>query len=206
MAKQENNSQEKIYDIFTKYFSLIIFLIVILVLTLFYFFLINPKLEETTEEIQSDINFQQNIWRIERQKLMQMQESLDYFRQIDSDDIEFLETIIPHPYPKEKLFGEIEDIVLKNGYILTSLSLDEVERLSEEDIQADEEVEELSLVDKNLQTINISLEVSGLNYNAMKRFLVVLQNQLPLMDIVNLDFSPEAETLSLNINTYYFKP
>lgn len=205
MAKQENNSQEKIYDFFTKYFTLIIFLIVILVLTLFYFFLINPKLQETTEQIQKDINFQQNIWQIERQKLLQMQESLDYFRQIDNDDIEFLETIIPKPYPKEKLFGEIEDIVLKNGYILTSLNLEKIEKSSEEDLQG-EEVEQLSLIEKNLQTISISLEVSGLDYNAMKRFLVTLENQLPLMDIVNLDFSPEGETLSLNINTYYFKP
>ncbi len=205
MAKQENNSQEKIYDFFTKYFTLIIFLIVILVLTLFYFFLINPKLQETTEQIQKDINFQQNIWQIERQKLLQMQESLDYFRQIDNDDIEFLETIIPKPYPKEKLFGEIEDIVLKNGYILTSLNLEKIEKSSEEDLQG-EEVEQLSLIEKNLQTISISLEVSGLDYNAMKRFLVTLENQLPLMDIVNLDFSPEGETLSLSINTYYFKP
>ncbi len=199
MAKQENNNLEKIYDTFTKYFSVIIFLVVILVLTFFYFFLINPKLQATTKEIQQDINFQQNIWRIERQKLLQMQKSLDYFRQIDSDDIEFLGSIIPNPYPKEKLFGEIEDIVLKNGYTLTSLNLEGTEKASGDEDQ------ELSLIEENLQTINISLEMNGLDYNAMKRFLVVLENQLPLMDIINLNFSPEGETLSLNINTYYFK-
>jgi hypothetical protein len=205
MDKQENNSMEKLYDNFTKYFSVIIFLIVILVLSLFYFFLINPKLQASSKEIQKDINFQQNIWQIERQKLLQMQDSLDYFKKIDSNDIEFLESIIPHPYPKEKLFGEIEDIILKNGYTLTSLNLEEIEKTEEGDEFQTEESQELSLVDKNLQIINISLEATGLDYNAMKRFLIVLENQLPLMDIISLDFSPEGETLILDINTYYFK-
>lgn len=204
MAKQENNSKELIYDIFTKYFTFIILLVVILTLTFFYFFLINPKLETATEEIQQDINFQQNILNMERQKLMQMQESIDYYRQIDSDDIDFLESVIPHPYPKEKLFGEIEDIVLKNGYILTNLNLEEIKESPEEEGNVEEQVEEDSK-EENLQTINISLEVTGLDYNGMKRFLATLENQLPLMDIVSLDFSPEGETLSLNIYTYYFK-
>ncbi len=203
MAKQENNSKELIYDIFTKYFTFIILLVVILTLTFFYFFLINPKLETATEEIQQDINFQQNISNMERQKLMQMQESLDYYRQINSDDIEFLESVIPSSYPKEKLFGEIEDIVLKNGYILTNLSLEEVEESPEEEIE--EEQVEKDPKEENLQTISISLEVSGLDYNGMKRFLATLENQLPLMDIVSLEFSPDEETLSLNIYTYYFK-
>lgn len=203
MAKQENNSKELIYDIFTKYFTFIILLVVILTLTFFYFFLINPKLETATREIQEDINFQQNILNMERQKLMQMQESLDYYRQINSDDIEFLESVIPSSYPKEKLFGEIEDIVLKNGYILTNLSLEEVEESPEEEIE--EEQVEKDPKEENLQTISISLEVSGLDYNGMKRFLATLENQLPLMDIVSLEFSPDEETLSLNIYTYYFK-
>lgn len=202
MPKKDNNINELIYDILTKYFSLIIFLVVILVLLIFYFFLINPKLQESIKEVQSNINFQQNIWNIERQKLSQMQESLDYFRQINSDDVEFLELAIPHPYPKEKLFGEIEDIILLHGYTLTNLSIDEVELLS----NSEDGEKEKKLKYDNLQALNISLEILGLDYNAMKRFLPVLENQLPLMDIVNLDFSPSSETLSLNIYSYYFKP
>ncbi len=202
MSKQENNPVvEKIYDNVSKYFALIIFLVVVVVLVLFYLFLINPKLKDSVSKVQNDINFQQNIWNIERQKLTQMQESLDYFRKIDSDDVEFLESVIPHPYPKEKLFGEIEDIILLNGYTLTSLSIDEVEPLiTNEGTQTEENKFE------NLQVINISLDILGLDYSAMKRFLPVLENQLPLMDIVNLEFSPSDETLSLNIYTYYFKP
>ncbi len=203
MVKKEKNSKEEIYKIFTKYFSIIIFLIIVLVLVLFYFFLIKPKLDITVNDIQSDINFQQNIKNIERQKLLQMQEALDYFRQINSDDIELLESVIPHPYPKEKLFGEIEDIVLKNGYILNSLSINEAELKStserEEEIIEEDEYE-------NLQAFNIALDISGLDYNAMKRFLPVIENQLPLMDIIDLNFSPSSETLSLNIYSYYFKP
>jgi hypothetical protein len=202
MPEKEKKTNELFYDILTKYFGLIIFFVVILVLVLFYFFLINPKLQESVKEVQNNINFQQNIWDIERQKLSQMQESLDYFRQINNDDIELLESVIPHPYPKEKLFGEIEDIVLLNGYTLTNLSINEVELSSTSE---EEEVEEDNKYE-NLQVLNISLEISGLDYNAMKRFLPVIENQLPLMDIVNLDFSPTAETLSLNIYSYYFKP
>ncbi len=204
MAKKDLNSKEEIYKVFTKYFSIIIFLIIVLVLVLFYFFLIKPKLDETVNDIQSDINFQQNIKNIQKQKLMQMQESLDYFRQINSDDIELLESVIPHPYPKEKLFGEIEDIILKNGYILNSLTISEIELKSDSEGEEEEMLEEDEY--ENLQALNISLDISGLNYNAMKRFLPVIENQLPLMDIVDLNFSPSSETLSLNIYTYYFKP
>lgn len=210
MAKKENKSTRQFYNVFTKYFSLIIFVVVVLVLLIFYFFLINPKLQATTQEIQEDINFQQNIWGIERQKLLEMQESLDYFRQINDNDVQFLESVIPRPYPKEKLFGQMEDIVLINGYTLNNLNLEKIEFNIEDQEGEDGEIEQASdqeiLMAENLQIISISMGISGLNYNGMKRFLEVLQNQLPLMDIVNLDFSPESESLSLNIYTYYFKP
>lgn len=202
MPKTENNLNKKIYNIVKKYFGLIVFLIIILTLVLFYFFLINPKLQETVEEIQSNINFQQNIWNIERQKLSQMQKSLDFFRQIESDDIELLESIIPHPYPKEKLFGEIEDIILLHGYTLTSLSVNKIEAPSISENEEEEAEDDF----ENLQILNITLDISGIDYSAMKRFLPVIENQLPLMDIISLNFSPSAETLSLNIYTYYFKP
>ncbi len=195
MAKKQLGQTEKIYDQLTKYFSLIIFFLIILVLAIFYFILIEPKLQTTVAQIQEGIRFQENVYNVERRTLAQMQDNLNFYREMKADDLALLAEVIPNPYPKEKLFGEIEDIVLQHGFTLTSLSI--------ADRGSTDRAGETS---QKRQLINISLELAGIDYIAMKRFLPILENHLPLMDIVYLNFSPDGENLSLTINTYYFNP
>jgi hypothetical protein len=185
--KKQKEQYQKIFSILSQNFSWIIVILIILSFIISYFFLIEPKLRQAITEIQGNIGQQENILIIQKQKLEQMQDNLNFYRKIQPADLEYLESIIPSPYPKEKLFGEIEDIVLQRGFILSSLNI------SEEDSTFD-----------NLHIIKVDLEMSGIDYISLKSFLSVLEKHLPLMDIVNLDFSPEGENLSLIVNTYYF--
>ena len=53
-----------------------------------------------------------------------------------------------------------------------------------------------------LREVNIALNLSGGDYVALKNFLVDLENNLRLMDVVSLNYSPEAGSNILNIRTY----
>lgn len=200
--KDKPKLNKQIYDLLTKRFSGFIVLIIIIVFSSFYIFLIDPKLQTAIIEIQDSIGWQKNILLIQRQKLAEMEKNLDFYRQVRAEDINLIESIIPNQYPKEKLFGKIEDIVLQNGFILSSMNMAKINQSEE----GDGENSISDNITNNLQIIEISLSINGIDYSALKSFLARLERQLPLMNIVSLDFSPQGESLSFVINTYYFKP
>jgi hypothetical protein len=199
MAKQKEKQKivKQIYYQLEKRLSWLIVLVVIITFGSFYFLLIEPKLQTAILEIQNNINWQKNILLIQKQSLSDMQKNLDFYRQVKVQDFNLIEALIPAKYPKEKLFGEIEDIILQNGFILSELNIQEIENKTE--------ATENDLND-NLQAIQLNLSINGIDYSALKSFLAKLEKQLPLMNVISLDFSPSGENLSLVVNTYYFKP
>ncbi len=181
----------ELYNFISKYFTAIAILIIILVFYVGYVYLIDPKLQEIIPEIQQKTANQENVLKNQREKLKQMNENLDFFKQMSIDDMKRPAKIIPDKYPKEKLLGEIEDLILQNGFLFSGLA-----------IKHDEEL----ISSPNIGTINIQFVVNNINYAGMKSFLNTLEKNLPLMDIIFLNFSPSSENLSLSINTYYFVP
>ena len=200
MKNKQEDKKIIIFNNLKRYFSLIIILLVVLTLSLSYYFLISPKLTKAVSEIQDSIIFQENIYKVQRGRLSQMQASLDFYRQISEEDLALLDSLLPEAYPKEKLFGEIEDLVILNGFILSGLSISEISS-SQVNIDDENEVEEES----KLVILAINFTINSIDYTAMKNFLSVLENHLPIMDIVSLNFSPSSQSLDLTIHTYYFK-
>ncbi len=183
MKKNNNN---EFYKIFSKYFSLIVFIIIIGTLLAFYIFLINPKMQEVINKVNEDISIQVNTHKIQRQKLETMKNNLLLLQDISVDDLEKIEKSIPAKYPREHLFIVFENIVRNEGLTIVDLNIGEPEPKQ-----------------NNLQMIPINLELSNVDYLIMKSFLSNLEINLPFFDVVYVDFSPASESLSLTINTYY---
>ena len=57
----------------------------------------------------------------------------------------------------------------------------------------------------NLVTVNVTLAIKGTNYESFKSLLSAFENNLRLMDIVQINFSPSAQTTQMNVNVYYSK-
>lgn len=181
-----NKKENLLYDLFTKYFGLIVFIFIIITLLLFYVFLINPKLQEVVNKINEDISMQVNIHKIQRQKLKTMENNLVSLQAISSEDLDKIGKSIPAKYPREHLFIVFENIVRQEGLTITDLNIGEPE-----------------LLDNGLQMIAINLDLSNVDYLVMKTFLSNLEINLPFFDVVYVDFSPSSESLALTINTYY---
>ncbi len=179
----------KLYNFLDKYFTGIVVLIIILVFYFGYIYLIDSRLQALISKTQESNVNQENILKTQRERLSQMNKNLDFFKQISIDDIKRPKKVVPDVYPKEKLLGEIEDLVLQNGFLFSNLS-----------------IQKESIDNPHLGVIKIQFTVNNIDYIGLKNFLNTLENNLPLMDILSLNFSPNSENLSLLINTYYFIP
>lgn len=193
----------KVHEFLEKYFIILNIFLIFLIISLSYLLLIKPKIDLTIAGIKENISVQQNALNIQRKKLVDMEAALDFFRDLKDEDIDKVLSVLPNKYPKEKLFGEIEDVIIQHGFILSNLSLNVIEDVDTESLPA--EISALPSVDK-LGIIEIDMSVGGVNYNNLKQFLNILERNLPLLDILNLDFSPGGDSVGLKLRTYYFNP
>ncbi len=202
MSKKQKQKIQ-IYKILERYFIIFNILIVILILVFSYLFLIKPKIDLTVSDIKESIHTQQMALNIQRKKLADTQEAIDYFLKIKEEDVGKVLSVLPTKYPKEKLFGEIEDVIIQNGFILSSLSLTDLEDLDPSLLA--ESIAKSPAID-HLGIIQIQMSVGAVKYANLKQFLKVIERNLPLLDIINLSFASDGEGLSLELRTYYFKP
>ena len=182
------NQEKQIHNFLIKYFDLIVFLVIILILASFYFFLINPKVNQVVDDMQEDIEHQTSAYQLQRQRLNTMEKNLAFLQEVDDEDIRKLDEALPASYPREKMFMIIEDIVINEGLSINDLNINKQEGQGQ-----------------GLQEINIDLSLNNVDYVVMKNFLNKLEVNLPFFDIVFVDFSPRDELLTLSINTYYYK-
>jgi hypothetical protein len=195
--------QIQVHGFLDRYFIVLNIFIVIVILLVSYFFLIKPKIDLTITGIKENISIQQNALNVQRKKLADMEAALDFYRQIGDQELDEIISVLPNKYPKEKLFGEIEDVIIQNGFRLSDISLNLMEEVDLESLAP--EINSLSSAN-NLGIIDINMTVSLVDYSNLKQFLSILERNLPLMDILNLSFSPGGDSLGLEVRTYYFKP
>lgn len=188
------NKYNKFNTILNDNFNLVIVVFVIVLLLVSYFLIIRPKFQSTLVAIKANIDQQEIFYQSQKQKLVDLQAAVVLYRKIGSDNIDKINGILPDEYAKERLFGELEDILLQKGLVLDSLKLSK----SGED-------DGVSSQDQSVGVIKAEMSLSSIDYVALKNLLPLLEKQLRLIDVEELSFSPSEETLSLVFYTYYLK-
>lgn len=187
-------------------FNLLIVFIVLILLLASYFMIIRPKFETTLVAIKANIDQQEKFYQSQRQKLVNLQAAVALYRKIGSDNIEKVNGILPDEYAKEKLFGELEDLLLQKGLMLDSLSLvKEGEDDSGEPMAARDKNSLAIPYAQHVGVIRAEMSLSSVDYVALKNLLPLLEAQLQLIDVESLDFDPAGQTVNLTFYTYYFK-
>jgi len=202
-SKQKNNLNLFLND----YFNLIVLLALILILFLSYFFLLAPKLKTTTTVMKESIESQKKLYLEQERKLRDLQTVKRIYDEITPADLSKFNNILPDSYVKERLFGELEEIVTRQGFILGSISLTSDQQDVAESVPMPIMVSdsgEETLV--NVGQISISLEVSAIDYSGLKQLLRILETNSRLFDIKSLSFSFDSESAQLEMVTYYYKP
>ncbi|MFH1232414.1 MAG: type 4a pilus biogenesis protein PilO [Patescibacteria group bacterium] len=187
------SDQQNLNVFLIKYYNQLVCLLALLIITAGYFLLIQPKYIEVSESKKVADQQQLEISYLEKQdELDQFIKLEKAYNKIDQKDKEKIEKILPSKVGVEELIAEIESIVLKNGLILTSLSIQ-----SEGGASAS--------LPEGVMSAKISLTVTGTDYLGLKSLLKTIENNVRLMDIQNVGYGGGKSGTNLSLIVYYFK-
>ncbi len=179
------------------YFNIILVGVVIVVLALAYFIIIKPKYDATISSINVTIQQQKRLYTEQQKKLNNLKTIADLYKKIPTADLNKFNGVLPDDYVRERLYGELEEIIASNGFILNSVSI-------EQSPVADPN--NPAPVDNNkLGTVNLQLSISAIDYSGFKNLLRLLEANLRIFDITKLSFSPGGNAANLEMTTYYYK-
>jgi len=171
------------------YFNAVLAGVLILFLLLAYWLILAPKFQETQADIQANIDAQESLYALSQQKLTDLQATAAIYQAINPADLNKFNSVLPDRYVPERLFGELEDIVGSGGWLVTDIGITPAAP---------------SGSDGKLWQIGVHLDVSGLDYKGVKTLLRLLENNLRLMDVTQINFSPSGNSATINLLTYYY--
>jgi len=197
MLTRDQKNQNSLNLFLNNYFNLILVFVLALVLLGAYLAFIKPKYQETKLLIQNNLEQQQRLYTEQVKKLNSLKVISDLYEKIPIADLDKFNEVLPDDYVKEALFGELEEIITQNGFVVNSISLSDsgLSIENEEEANSKEKVGSLS----------ISLSLSAINYNNLKNLLRLLESNLRLFDVTEVNFDPGGNGVELILSTYYYK-
>lgn len=195
--------QNSLNNLLNSYFNLFVVILTTFLLFMAYSLILKPKVDATTIAISDNISQQQKIVQAEQTKLNSLKKSVESYQKINPIDLNRVNNILPNEYDKEKLFGELEEIITKNGYEANSISLTKEGEVSAAAGGASPDTKVTEKASDKLGVINVTLVIGSINYANFKNFLGVLENNLRIFDITSVAMSGNSANISLL--TYYYK-
>lgn len=180
--------KKQINNFLANYFILLVLFVVSVILYGGYTFVLAPKQEASEEEVGKITDEREQTYLSLKGELARLEELSLVFNSIEKKNIDKLEKILPKKIELEELMKQMEVIVIQNGLFLTSISVSEGAQLTNE-----------------IGTANISINIVGTSYTGFKTLLRTLENNLRLLDVTELSFSPDAKSTTLAITAYYQK-
>lgn len=193
IGQKNNHSVVSVGSFLNHYFNAFLSLALIIFLAVGYFALLRPKFEATRANLQASISDQQKIYAQQEARLASLRGMAEIYKKIDAGDLNKFNKFLPDTYAPEQLFGELEEIISKQGLLLSSISLTPpVETAS-------------STLPASVGSLSIDLSLGAVDYRGLKNLLNTLETNLRLFDVTNVSFSPASEAAQLQVDTYYYK-
>jgi hypothetical protein len=202
--KKKKNGFKKILLMFLKNIVVTVIIIIGLVFLIGVYFFLFPKYKEIQAMANIDFQDQETKYQAKAKELAEIKKIKSDYREILPEDLDKINFIFPSEPDQKELFGYIDKMLSRNGYILPSLSIvvDGNSPALGPKIGSDGTAGESNLRDNGIGVITIGFTISGVNYAGLKSLLNQIENDLRLFDIVKLEYNP-AGSLSLVMNTYY---
>jgi len=188
-------------------FNIVIVIIVLMFMVAAYSLVIKPKFDSTLIGIKDNVSQKEQFYNAQKQRLVDLQAAASLYQKLQISDLEKIKLILPDEYAKEKLFGELEDIISRQGVLVSSIALSKFGEGGDSRapiLPSNEHFANMPNADR-VGIIQIDLSLGALDYNALKNILPLLESHLQLLDIQSLNFNPEEKTANLSLFTYYFK-
>ena len=210
MANQAINKQNDLNVFLNNYFNIILAIALILFLLIAYFAFLGPKFRATQEAIKANTEEKQLLYETTQKRLASLKAVSEVYRKINPTDLQKFNSVLPDAYIRERLFGELEEIVGRGGWLVSHIAI-----TPEEEAKAPAQVvnEEGVAVPasapaaktKKIGTVNVQLQISAIDYPGFKNLLRMLESNLRLFDVTNIEVSPSGNTAAITLSTYYYK-
>ncbi|MFA5886338.1 MAG: hypothetical protein WC863_01005 [Patescibacteria group bacterium] len=196
---QKNNSQ--LNQFLNDYSNALIAVILILFLAAAYWFLLYPKFLTIQSSLKTAGEETQNLYNIYWQKLVNLKSVNESYKKISAVDLQKFNSVLPDEYVPERLFGELEEIVSRGGWLIGNISLKPVKIAAPALFSSSTPI---TFSNKKLNAISVSLSISAIDYQGLKNLLKILENNLRLFDVTSVSFSPSSNSVNLVLTTYYY--
>ena len=208
MAMQNQKNQNSLIIFLNGYFNIILAAGLVIFLLVAYFFVLAPKYQTTLAVIKDSIGQKQILYNAQNKKLADLKAISALYKKIDPNDLRKFNSVLSDKYVKESLFGEIEDIINQNGFIVNSISINDLNDLNNQSTPgaASPEAGAVSISPvPGLGEIDVTLSLSALDYAGFKNLLKVFETNLRLFDVSRINFSSSDNSASLTLRTYYYQ-
>ncbi|MFA7088214.1 MAG: hypothetical protein WC146_02640 [Patescibacteria group bacterium] len=203
MVNRNPKNQNSLNLFMNNYSNAIIAGILILFLMAAYFIFLLPKFQATQAAIKMNIEEQQLIYENQQRKLANLMALAELYKKINPADLAKFNSVLPDSYPRERLFGELEEIVSQGGWIISSIEIEQPEEVDGAPV-AVENVANPAL-GKKVGSVNLEMSVKAIDYTGLKNLLKILESNLRLLDVSKVSFVPMENTATIVLTTYFYQ-
>ncbi len=209
-----NQFQQKIIIMFVQNFKFFVILTIMVVFGAGYFFFVKQSFFELKEKREKLINMGQNELTAKTKELKELKILKNEYQKLEGLEVQKLIAILPFKKNIPDLFRELENLTQKSGVSLLSLDITEGETIDDINLDENKKIKEtiqkiengtsLSEI-KNLKSLNIAMEIGGINYYIFKIFLNNLEKNIRLMDVNSFNFDLNKKSQKIMLKTYYLE-
>jgi len=164
--------------ILARYFIFLVFLLMILIISLSYKFIISPLNVSIAQEIRVKNEDKQIQKKYFSETLKNIKKYRRDYLALDENDKKRIDIMIPNGNDASQLFTDIEAFIIKNGFILNSIEIVSSDDVKTKRSKKTEEDQEKSVKSERLKKIEIKLDISNANYKRFKKLLDAFENNL----------------------------
>ena len=208
IEEERTLGQKKALALFMRYFKILPLALIIIILILGYFILIKPKYNKIRNEIETTIRQKEDNYQTYEGYFNKLNDLKRAYNKIDTNNLQKINYLLPSEPEAEEILVQLESIVLRNGLLLSSVRLDwekaEPQGESRKPAALGENSEEGEML-QEIGRVRATLGVTGADYTALKNLLKTLENNLRLIDVESIVFSPDEDTVTLTMSFYYLR-
>lgn len=148
-------------------------------------------------------------------KIKELEQAIVDWQNKNQANVKKLEQALPDEPKIPELIAQLDALTKDSGFLLNSLDFSEVTAVQEQGpavtardkARADKNMALVNWqLDKNIKQLNVSLNLTGGDYLAFKKFLDKLEKNMRLFDVISIKFASsltEGTDYNLALRTYY---
>lgn len=162
-----------------------------------YFLIIAPKLAGIQGSTSKDVAEKQALIQANEAEIQRLRSLEEDLQSVTASEQRRLESVMPSAAELDDLYVQFSDLASGLGLSMVSLGFS--------DTGSSATGEEKQQLDGDIQTLDVTFTVDGVEgYDGLKQLLDTLHNNLRLIEMNSLSYTPDTTQYSLVLKLYYF--